>query len=129
MTAPVAALTTPDTVAVRAGSLGLLPPHAATAIDVITAIVSVEIDVETRMRIVAPVHSNIACWSSPCPAAYQRIVLGCGAAVCKSSASATGTRLSNRPFCSSNAVGDAVVDQQPAGDRAFDDGDSHGRLR
>src|SRR5688572_32685689 len=52
MTPPVSAPTTPDTVAVAvvAGSPGLLPPHAATTIDVAQARVSAETDVETRMR-------------------------------------------------------------------------------
>src|SRR5688572_9468580 len=63
MTPPVSAPTTPDTVAVAAGSPGLLPPHAGTMIDVAKASVSAETDVETRMRIVPPV--TLRCRWSP----------------------------------------------------------------
>ena len=50
MTAPAAALTTPDTVAVAVGPSGSPPPHAAASIDATKAIVSVGTDVENRMR-------------------------------------------------------------------------------
>jgi uncharacterized protein (DUF2062 family) len=53
MTAPVAALTTPDTVAVAVavGPPESLFPHAATRIDVANTIASVGIDVENRMSL------------------------------------------------------------------------------
>src|SRR5688572_23411080 len=50
MAAPVAAVTTPDTVGVGVGPL--LSPHAATTIDVTNAIARVAVHVETRVRIV-----------------------------------------------------------------------------
>src|SRR5918999_233562 len=77
MTAPVAALTTPDTVAVAVGPPGSLPPHAATRIDVARAIASVGIDVEICMRLsdgkVRSHKSSIRHPNQPLPLPRQRI--------------------------------------------------------
>src|SRR5918999_2356188 len=50
MTAPVAAVTTPDTVAVAVGPPESLSPHATAKIDVTKAIASVGIDVENCIK-------------------------------------------------------------------------------
>src|SRR3712207_52994 len=58
MTAPLAALTTPDTVAVAVGPPGPLSPHAATRIDVTKPIASVWIIVEICIR---PSDGDVNC--------------------------------------------------------------------